>query len=210
MPRFRSHSLALLALALALALAGCGDEPTGGARRKGEVSAQLIDDPGSPAPIRVLPRSGASFSTARAAIPSGTVTVEATVTLLTDQGGGEELVPEAGGATVDLGSTSKTPVARADVSTIRYSMARITFTRVVANVSGGLVVGQSDLVGTVSVSLAQPAVLERPIELAVVENGHHELEIDLNAESWLTAVDPVSRTVPSAAFRSAVTIQARQ
>ena len=200
----------LAPLALLVALAGCGQELTAGGQRKGEVSAVVIDDPGSPDATRSLPRSGARLSITRALIPAGTVNVQATVTLLTNSGGAQELTSEAAGATLDLGSTSKTNLARGDVSSIRYATARVEFTKIEANVTSGLVVGGIDLVGTVRVAMTQPVVVERPIELTVVEEGHHEVEIDLNAESWLTAIDPITRTVPAAAFRSAVTIQARQ
>ena len=200
----------LAPLALLLALAGCGQELTAGGQREGEVSAVLIDDPGAPAPNRSPTRSGASFSTSRARIPTGTVNVQATVTLVSERGGAQELVTQAGGGTVDLGSTSKTLLARADISSIRYTLARVEFTRVQANVTGGLLVGGLDLTGAVSVALPQPVVVEKAIDLTVVEEGHHELEIDLNAEKWLVAIDPLTRTVPSAAFRTAVTMEVRQ
>jgi hypothetical protein len=203
------RTLGLAPLALLLALAGCGQELTAGGQ-KGDVDVDVTDDPGSPPAANpdLAPARGAPRLALRSALaPSGTVAVEGRVSLVTTDGRTIAL-PAGAGVVVTLSSTEEARLTRGSVSAVAYQAARITFTKLEANVTGGLSVGGVNLLGTVRVDLAQPLVIEAPIALTVRANGQHQVEIDLNAETWLLAANPVTRVVPAAALRGVVTVRA--
>jgi hypothetical protein len=197
----------LAPLALLVALAGCGQELTAGGQH-GDVDAVVTDDPASPSPSLSPEPGGPRLSRSLALVPMGTVTLVGSVTLVTDQGNPEPLSQAAQTASLSIGSAGTTSLAQADVPAVNYIVARILFTKVEANVTGGLLLpGGIDLRGTVTVDLSEPVTVERRIALRVLDSGQHTLTIDVNAATWLVAVNPLTRTIPSAVFASAVTVR---
>lgn len=198
--------LALLAL-----LGGCGQELLAGGQREGEVTAEVTDDPQSTPSRSVARRSvsgapGAFTATFRA--PEGTVEVDGSVALLRDDGVAVPL-SSGGSARVRIGARDTVTLATRSVRSASYSRARITFTRVEADVTSGLLVGGVAVSGRVRVPLSQPLTLELPTGLVVQERGKHRVIIDLNSSIWLLAADPVLRTVPQGVFAAAVQLSAR-
>lgn len=200
---------------IVLSTAGCGQEMLAGGMRSGEASAVVTDDPGTSsstssietraARMNLTPTGGISAATAAA---SGSILVEGSVAL--ESAGGQTIIlgDGPGAASVQIGSAALSKLAASEVEVGRYINARVTFTRVEADVSGGLIVGVGVAVtGKVTVLLPQPLVIEAPIELLVREDGEHTVIIDLNSEVWLAAVDPLLLTVPTQAFAAAVTIR---
>ena len=201
-------------LGLLLAVAGCGQELLAGGQTEGEVSAVVTDDPGSAAPGRQASRrAGGPEPTlfgGTIVVPQGTVEVDGSVTIVRQDGAEVPLSSGSSSVSVRIAAADSGTLARRRVSAGSHTRARITFTRVEANVTGGLTVGPGiQVTGRVRVALTEPLVLEVPVQLEVREDGIHRLVIDLNASDWLMAVDPVLRTVPAATFRSKVQVRVR-
>lgn len=199
---------------LLLSSAGCGQELLAGGMRSGEASAVVTDDPGSSSsstvedPASRMSLDPASRGSIGAAAAEGSILVEGSVALESAGGRTIPLGNGPGAASVQISSNATSELATGEVEVGRYTNARVTFTRVEAEVAGGLSVGLGVQVsGTVKVLLPQPLVIEAPIELLVREDGEHTIVIDLNSEVWLAAVDPLLLTVPTQLFAQAVTIR---
>jgi hypothetical protein len=192
-------------LAGTMALAGCGRELVGGGNR--DVDAAATGDGtsgGSPslAPrYAVAPGGGGVF---QANGIGGTITFDARVYLVRNA----TPLPLNGPATATVRVDGRDTVAVAAdrVPRVEYPVARVVFTRVTANVTGGLVVGGVTVTGQVSVAIADSVVVERPVDLGDADEDA-TLLIDLDASAWLQAANPVTRIVPAAAFQSAVKLR---
>lgn len=201
----------LMTLVVALsATAGCGQELTAGGQT-GEARTVIVDDP---EPSSASPREtgGASFSRASessGSLAQGTVLVEASVALVREDGRLFPVVFSPVTRSVRIASSDTAEIANPSVSAGRYNAARITFRRVEASVTGGLIVGGVSVTGTVQVPLPQPLTMEVPIPLRILRGEEHLVVIDLNASDWLAAVDPISRTVSVASFQSQIRVRAR-
>lgn len=194
-------------LLAALLLGGCsGRELLAGGQA--EVEAAATDDAEGTSGSRT--GEGIAFSTAPAAVPSGTLEITASVSLL-DANGGAIAITE-GFSTVQLGIAESDTVrlGRETVPSGTYSAARIVLSRVTANVTGGLLVDGVPLLGEVHVAIgSEPLVIEAPVLLVARQGELSTLVVDLNAAAWLSAADPLTRLVPAAALRAAVEASAR-
>lgn len=191
---------------LALAVAGCGRELVGGGQRDVDAVATGggAESGGSATPASSY---GAERATAfQAEGVSGTVTFDARVSLVR---AGRRSAVGAGSATVRAGGGDTARVAAGRVLEGGYDAARVVFTRVTANVSGGLVVGGVALTGHVDVAIApgDSVVVEMPVQVSG-SRSPVRLLIELDAATWLRSADPLTRTVPAAAFRGAVRLRA--
>lgn len=188
-------------------LSGCGRELVGGGAR--DVDARATGDGtagGSPslAPSRaVAPGGGPVFQTNGV---SGTITFDARVSLVR----GSTATPLNGTATstVSANGHDTVLVVSGRVDEVEYPVARVVFTRVTANVTGGLVIGGVGLTGQVDVGIApgDSVVVEMPVDLGDPDDDA-TLLIDLDASAWLFAANPVTRIVSATAFRNAVKLR---
>ena len=208
-----TRSSGLLLLLAVLAAGGCGREVVGGGVK--EVDAVAVSD-GGPQPSRsagaahaTVPLSRASLAASKAGLAQGTVSFDTRVALVGAGGEVVELTRSPVGAQVRIEGTDTARVAREEVRATTYTRARITFTRVTANVTGGLVVGGVSLTGRVDVAIApgDSVVVEAPVNLS--GSAKQTLVIDLNASQWLSATSLVTRTVAPSTFRSAVEVRVR-
>ena len=79
-------------------------------------------------------------------------------------------------------------VARSDVPTGTYTEARARFSRVVADVEGGLIVDGEPVTGRVTViesGIEDPLNLSRPLELEVEEGSLVSIEGELRSGLWI-------------------------
>lgn len=197
---------AAVAALLLLGGAACGGEVVGGGQT-GEVETVATSGDGTGARASATPVPGAAATQAG---PAGSVEFTAAVALLRAGSGGEEVL--TGGATtrVALGGADSARVALRDVPAGTYDRVRVSFSRVTADVAGGLVIGGVSVTGTVNVALApQPLVVERPLSVVVREGERRRVTIDLRGAAWLGATNPATRLVPAAAFRDAVAVGVR-
>lgn len=192
---------------LAAALAGCSGELVGGGQR--DVDAMATGGGGagsarSPAQSRSAPAVGPVVFQSGTA--TGTLRVEARVSLVRAS---TPAPVGTGSATVRVDGGDTARIASGRVPRGGYDAARVVFTRVTADVGGGLTVGGVELTGRVDVGIApgDSVVVEMPV--AVAAGGSPvRLLVELDAATWLRAADPFTRTVPPAAFRGAVRLRA--
>lgn len=207
-----NRSGAILPLALLTLLSACGQELPAGGQTEGEVSAVITDDPAGASASRSAEGDGPRLSrSARGAgaIPQGTVVVEGAVAIVDETGRVSPLAPPGARAEVRIAAGDVDTLALDSALVGRYTRARITFTRVQANVTSGLVIGAgTSPAGTITVDLPQPLVVERVVDLRVQADRPHELVIDLNAADWLVAASPLG-VVPGATFAEKVRVRVR-
>lgn len=201
------RSLAALLAGIAM-LSGCGRELVGGGAR--DVDARATGDGtggGSPS-------LGPSYAVAAGGGPvfqtngvSGTIAFDARVYLVRS-GQAEPVNGPATGVTVNANGRDTALVAAGRVDDVDYPVARVVFTRVTANVTGGLVIGGIGLTGRVDVGIApgDSVVVEMPVDLGDPDDDA-TLLIDLDASAWLFTANPVTRLVSAAAFRNAVKLR---
>ena len=192
-------------LAGMMAVAGCGRELVGGGQR--DVDARATGDGtsgGSPslAPRYAVAPGGPVVFQANGI--SGTITFDARVYLVRNAAP----VPLNGPATATVRADGRdtVAVASARVPEVAFPTARVVFTRVTGNVTGGLTIGGVGVTGQVNVAIADSIVVERPVNLGDADDDA-TLLIDLDASAWLSAANPVTRVVPAAAFQSAVKLR---
>jgi len=191
-------------LAGMMALAGCGRELVGGGQR--DVDAVATGDgtgggSASMAPSYTSAPTGGPVFQANGV--GGTIGFDARVSLVR---GGTVQPLGPGSATVRVDGRDTVAVASGRVARVDYPVARVVFTRVTANVTGGLVIGGASVTGRVDVAIADSIVVERPVDLGD-EDDDATLLIDLDASAWLALANPVTRVVPAAAFQSAVKLR---
>ncbi len=99
------------------------------------------------------------------------------------------------------------------VQSVEYDRIQLVFTRVEVDVERGLLVGSPPVpvLGRVEVPLTPPesVVAERQVDLNLPARRREILVIDLNAGTWLPAVQLPARTVPPATFENAVSVRVR-
>lgn len=195
------RGLPLLSLTLLLAGTGCGkDLVAGGARDTEAVATDSRDaQPGT---------MGARGNVLSAAAPAtGTLTFAARVALVDADGRPVPLNTTPATATVGIAARDTARIVARAVPVQQYATARVVFTSVEANVTGGLAIGGITVTGRVAVAIADSVVVERPVTLPPGDGGVRVV-VDLRSSEWLAAADPITRVVPTAAFRSAVRVSA--
>lgn len=202
---------ALLALLLLAGAAGCGKEVLVGGQKDVETRAtgDGTSEGGSPsrATAYALAPPGGPVTTHIAGRAQGTITFDAKVELVSTTGAAED----AGGpasATVRIDGHDSVFVARGSVPGDQYATVRVTFTRVTANVTSGLVIGGINVTGQVNVAIlpGSAIVVERQVALGG-PNEDVVLLVDLDASAWLGATNPATRIVAASAFQSAVKVR---
>jgi hypothetical protein len=198
---------ALIPLLALLALAGgCGkDLVAGGYTAVGAVATD--DAQGEGASAARLSRSDAGA--AGAAAPQGTLEVQVAVALIDSRGDAWPVTTGSSTARLRIAASDSVVLGESRLESGSYTRVRLTFTRVRAEVTGGLSIGGVSLLGTVEVAIgAEPLVVELPLPLTLAGEPR-TLVVDLNSPTWLAAASPLSRQVPAAAFRGAVEVRAR-
>ena len=189
-----------------MALAGCGRELVGGGARDVDARATGDGTPGGSASMApayaIAPGGGPTYQLNGF---SGTVTFDARVYLVR---GGTVDALGTGTASVAVNGRDTVTVASGRAARVDYPVARVVFTRVTANVTGGLVIGGTSLTGQVNVAIApgDSIVVESPVDLGGRDDDA-TLLVDLDASAWLVLANPLTRIVPAAAFQSAVKLR---
>lgn len=202
------------ALLLALATAGCGKELVVGGQKHVDASGTGDGTPEGSASRSLAPSyarlgDGPSSALAVAGRAQGTITFDAKVEVATSTGAYEPLSPSLATVTVAIDGSDSVHIAAGDVPVGSYTRVRVTFTRVQANVTGGLVIGGGSVTGLISVALlpGESVVVERTVDLGS-PGASARLLVDLDASAWLGAANPATRLVAAATFRDAVKLRA--
>jgi hypothetical protein len=190
-----------LAGLLLMSVPACGGEAVAGGQR--DVDVQATGDAPGGSPTRLS--DGPARSAAAAAMVQGTITLTSDVRLVD---GGTVTVGRGSGVQLraDGGDTVRVTTGR--VPDGAYSSVRLVFRDVDASVTGGLVIGGVSLTGSIEVEIApgDSVVVERAVAIGAGDDDIRLL-VDLNAATWLSAANPVTRRVPAAAFAAAVQVR---
>lgn len=100
-------------------------------------------------------------------------------------------------------------VVRGRVPPQGYLRVRAVFTRVEAEVTGGLRVNGVPLLGYAAVDIppGDSLVVEFEVEMGVAARARETVVLDLAAAAWLPQVDPLTRRAPASAFVEAVELR---
>ena len=111
---------------------------------------------------------------------------------------------------VDLEGVREEEVANRLLPVGTYTGMRIVFTEIEVEVDAGLIINGVAVTGPIEVEwedITLPVTVTLPFEVRA--NKGVVLLIDLNAASWLEAVDPVTATVDAQVFADLVTVVVR-
>jgi hypothetical protein len=206
--------LIVAAAVLSIGLGGCGNL-TGGGFAQVDVSVTGDHEPPPPSPFVAAMFAPAMFAPVGSPVladeaeeAEGEVEIDFQLYLVGESGGERRLGEEELRAKVDVqGVTLDESVSGWPISAERYTELRIVFTKIQAEIEGGLVVDGVPIAGEVHVELEDVSLeVVRAIDLDVHDGEMVELILDLNAPAWLTAVDPLTRTVDETVFAALMNV----
>jgi len=200
----------LALLVLPLTYAACGNLTAGGLA-EADVYVSGDHEPPAPAPspsYAPVPLGASPLLADEADEAEGEVEIDFQIFLVTPSGRALRVGEEELRARVDLqGVTLDESVSNWPIQALRYTELRVVFTKIQAEVEGGLVINGLPVVGEVRVQLEDISLeVTRSVDLDVQEGQTVELVLDLNAPAWLTAVDPVTSTVDETVFASLMNV----
>lgn len=101
-------------------------------------------------------------------------------------------------------------VDRQTVPATLYTQVRMVFTDIKVEVDPGWIINGVPVEGEVRVELKDTALtVSRPVNLDIGDGDSVFLLMDLNANTWLQAVDPVLKVIAEEAFGDAVAVEVR-
>lgn len=209
--------LRLFVLALTLAAAGCGNLTAGGATGEAAVvvSGDAPDSPPAASLIEGPPSAWAAASGPASTEheederPEGELEAEFSLFLVADGG---ELVPLTDGDVqirIDLEGLGEPEVADRVVAARSYTGLRIVFSEIEVEVDAGLIIDGVEVTGPIDIEIDTSLVVEKSLALDIGDEERVVLVVDLNAASWLQAVDPVARTVDPQVFADLIAVGLR-
>ncbi len=204
----RSAATDLTALVSCALLAGCGNITAGGLR--GDVTVTVSSD-APDAQVAASQRAAALAPTPFAVSgdgPEGEVRAAFFLYLETAAGSSVSLSEDEIRVRLDIqGRQEIDAVDRMPVTATQYTRMRIVFTDIRVEVADGLIINGEPVVGEVRVELKDTTLtVTRPLNLDVGDGESVFLLIDLNANAWLQAVDPVLKVIEEDVFGNAVSV----
>lgn len=109
---------------------------------------------------------------------------------------------------LDLQGVQEANTGLTSVPARRYTALRAVFTDIEVEVDAGLIIGGDTITGAVDVDQEADSIpVERVLSLDLMDGDRVELLLDLNAQTWLTQVDPTVQTVAQDFFTSAIEVR---
>lgn len=186
--------VALGATLVGLVAGGCGNVTVGGYT---EVNVNVSGDAPAATPTAqatLLGGAAASSPLRVEGVAEGEVEIDFQLFLISQDGTSVRLGPGQDDIRVKIdiqGSTEAEPVRNQLIDAGRYTELQIVFKKIQVEVSQGLVVDGQEITGEVDVELSGTDLLvARPLDLVAVDGSTVTMVVDLNAQSWLAAVDP--------------------
>jgi hypothetical protein len=211
MRTLRAARALALAPILVLSTTACGNLTAGGF---GEVSVAVSGDVEEPSPAPAgsprMARLAAAAATTSPALISheldGEIEVEFMLYLVSETGSVLQLGDGELEIEVELrGEPEFDAIDRQLVPAARYPELQIVFTEIHAIVEGLVVDGTP--IPTVKIEIDDVSLLvTRSIDLDVAESGFVRLVVDLNALTWIQAVDPLTLTVDESVFAAVIDV----
>jgi len=143
--------------------------------------------------------------------PEGSLKIEFILSLIDEEGqviavGDQEVEIE-----LDLGGFLEADAVLAVIPARRYVGMRVDFTEIDVQVDRGVIIDGVPIQGPIVIELEDDEVVtvERPIDIVLSEGGRVYVLLDLNARTWLRAIDPDLRTVAERVFADAIRVVTR-
>lgn len=209
MHRWTSHTLTRGASALLLGgiLAACGNLTAGGVGEAAVTMSGDAPDQGSSPQMAVV--DGPARTDHDDDDPEGELEADLTVLLVSADGETVTLTDGEVRVRVDLQGMEEPVIGSRTVDATSYTTLRIVFTEIEVEVDAGLVIGGVEIVGPVDVELEGILTVDRTINVVIDDGERAEILVDLNSESWLQAVDPVTFTVDAEVIAGLVAVRQR-
>lgn len=218
-----------LALVLAMGATGCGNLTAGGV---GEAAVVMSGDAPEPTPQTmsatapqpaIVGSNPAAGPVAPAALtggplgtdadaddPEGQFEADLSVFLVPAEGEPVRLTDGEVEVRLDLEGVEEPEIGSRQVTATTYTELRIVFTKIEVEVAAGLLIGGVEVTGPIDVDFGDLSLeVDRPLDLDIGDGERVELLIDLNSDSWLQAVDPVTLSVDAQVFADLLTIVVR-
>ncbi len=199
---------ALIALVACGVPAGCGNLTAGGTAQASLVVSGDAPDVQTVAPQRAIGLSPKAPLAMSGGGPEGEVRADFLIFLETAAGGLVSLSEDPIQIRLDVqGLQEVDAVDRMTVPAMLYTQIRIVFTDIRVEVADGLIINGQPVVGEVRVELKDASLtVTRPLNLDIGDGESVFLLMDLNANTWLQAVDPVLLTIAEEVFADAVSV----
>jgi hypothetical protein len=208
----KKGAMALSALLACALLSACGNLTAGGFTGEATVtvSGDAVDAPMA-APQRAVGPSSTAPLAMSGGGPEGEVQADFFLYLETAAGNSVSLSEDEIRIRLDVqGRQEVDAVDRTPVTATQYSQMRIVFTDIRVDVADGLIINGVPVVGAVRVELKDTALtVIRPLNLDIRDGDSVFLLMDLNANTWLQAVDPVLKVIAEDVFGEAVSVVVR-
>jgi hypothetical protein len=209
---------------LALAMAACGNLTAGGfgeavvvvSGDSPEAFASAYADSSGILPSAAVldaPSTSALDGPARAEgdePPEGQIEAELLLYLVSESGAEVSLTDNELELSVDLGGVEQDETLPKEIPVDTYTSLRIVFLQIEVQVDAGLVIGGVPVTGPIDIKLESDSLsVSKPVNLQLDEAERAEILVDLNATSWLQAVDPTTSSVDASVFADLIAVVVR-
>jgi hypothetical protein len=199
-----------------LAVAACGNLTAGGV---GEAVVVVSgDSPEALASSRIDP-TPLTWSASRVEGPAraegddepeGRIEAELLMYLVSESGGEVRITDDEFEVSVDLGGVEQDETVPKQIPTDTYTGLRIVFLQIEVRVDAGLVIGGVPVTGPIDIDLETDSLsVLKAVPLQLDDAERAEILVDLNAASWLQAVDPTMSSVDAAVFADLIAVVLR-
>jgi len=142
--------------------------------------------------------------------PEGQLEATMLLFLVTSDGALVALSDDEVEVSVDLEGVEQDETLPRELPAAAYTDLRIVFLQIEVEVDAGLVIGGVPVTGPIDIELESDSlVVTKPIGLSIDDEESVEILIDLNAASWLQAVDPNTSTVDASVFAELIAVVIR-
>lgn len=207
-PRLRVLAMAVLGLALA----ACGNLTAGGLS---EAEVTVSGDAPEPAAAPVA-GTGADAPSQQeeddddADEAEGEIEADFLIFLQRPDGSEVPLTDQEIQVDVDVQGQREVVAVERTIPAGRYTGLRLHFSEIEVQIDAGLVIDGVPITGLVSVDVEVEGVeVNRVLSLDLEDGDRVAFLLDMNAKSWLTAVDPLTLEVAAQAFADAIVVRQR-
>lgn len=142
--------------------------------------------------------------------PEGQLEAEMLLAVVTDDGTIIPLSDDEFEVSVDLEGVEQDETSAVSLPADVYTDLRIVFLQIEVQVDAGLIIDGVPVTGPIDIELETDSlVVLKPLDLDLGDQESVEILVDLNAASWLQAVDPATSTVDATVFADLITVTVR-
>lgn len=196
---------------LVAGLSACGNLTAGGfAGVDVSLSGDAPEGQGTPEALVAVNQQFASEAEIGQDDPEGELEAEFTLALLAANGAVEVLSSNPVRLRVDLEGRQEADAVSTTVPAGTYNALRVTFTDFEIEVDAGLIINGVPIVGAIEVELEDGVLqVDKPLALDLLDGDQVSLLVDMNAATWLQAIDADLRTVAEAVVGDAISVIVR-